>query len=307
MTASITEFNHALSAIIVTYNSADEIGPCLHSLIPEMVKCDGEIIIVDNASTDESLAKIWAEVGEFADIRVIENKLNVGFSLGNNQGFDAATGKHLLILNPDTVLQPGAIKKLLETLGSDDSLGAVAPQLLWPDGGIQRSCRRFPNHWDVITNATGLNLIFPRSPIFNAWKMGDFDHDSTREVDQPAAAALLVRGSVLRALNGFDHQFPMFFSDVDLCRRIKNEGFKILFTTDARVVHLGGSTIFKNRTTMIISSHISFFRYLEKYYDRLHQQIFNLIAGLVLYFGLVPRLVWHWLGLAMRFRRKDSL
>lgn len=307
MTGSNTEFKFALSVVIVTYNSGDEIGPCLRSLIPEMTKNDGEIIVVDNASTDDSVVNIWTAIGDYPAFKVIKNKLNRGFSYGNNQGFDAATGEHLLILNPDTIVQSGAVKILLESLRNDDSLGAVAPQLLWPDGRIQRSCRRFPNHWDVVTNGFGLNQLFPRSPIFNGWKMGDFDHDSSLEVDQPAAAALLVRGSVLRELNGFDHQFPMFFSDVDLCRRIKNKKLKILFNTGAKVVHIGGSTIFKNRTTMIISSHISFFRYLEKYYDRLHQQIFNLIAGLILYFGLIPRLVWHWLGLAMHFRRKDVL
>lgn len=307
MSSQFSEFDYAISVIIVTYNSSGEIDECLHSLIPQVKSLNGEIVIVDNASKDDTLEKIQSEAENYPDITTIENRQNVGFSLANNQGLEVARGEHILILNPDTIVLPDSVKILLETLRNDDGLGAVAPQLLWPDGHIQRSCRRFPNHWDVVTHGLGLNLIWPKSRFFNAWKMGDFDHAAQREVDQPAAAALLVRGTLLRELKGFDDQFPMFFNDVDLCRRIKSKGYKILFNPFARVVHFGGSTVLKNRTKMMISSHISFFRYLEKYYDRLHQQIFNLLAGLILYFGLVPRLIWHWIGLARRFRRKDSL
>ncbi|MCF7797681.1 MAG: glycosyltransferase family 2 protein [Lentisphaeria bacterium] len=296
-----------LSVIIVTYNSADEIGECLHSLLPQVTFLGGEIIIVDNASRDDTLAIVEDETTDFEAIQVIKNQRNYNFSVANNQGLEAARGEHLLILNPDTQVQVGSVEILLNAIQGDNHLGAVAPQLLWPDGHIQRSCRRFPTHWDVVVHSLGLNLLWPESRFFNGWKMGDFNHAYPREVDQPAAAALMVRGSLLRELKGFDRQFPMFFNDVDLCRRIHAAGYKILFQPEAQVVHLGGSSVLKNRTTMIISSHISFFRYLEKYYDRFHHQLFNLLAGLLLYLGLIPRLVWHWLGLAIRFRRRDAL
>ncbi|MCF7802008.1 MAG: glycosyltransferase family 2 protein [Candidatus Marinimicrobia bacterium] len=304
---SLPQQDIPLSVIIVTYNSAGEIDACLHALMPQVEFLNGEIIVVDNASRDGTLSVVYEKTSDFNAIQVIENKHNYGFAVANNQGLETARGDHIFILNPDTQVQVGSVEILLNALQGDDHLGAVAPQLLWPDGHIQRSCRRLPTHWDVVVHSLGLNLLRPNSRFLNGWKMGDFNHAYPREVDQPAGAALMVRGSLLRELDGFNRQFPMFFNDVDLCRRIWDAGYKILFQPEAQVVHLGGSAVLKNRTAMIVSSHISFFRYLEKNYDRLHHQIFNLLAGLLLYLGLIPRLLWHWLGLALRFRRKDAL
>ncbi len=303
----VADPGYSLSVIIVTYNSAAEIGGCLQALIPQVTSINGEIIVVDNASTDDSIARVHHAARDFKALTVIKNRRNTGFSRANNQGLAVAEGEHIFLLNPDTEVQVGAVETLLNTLTGDDHWGAVAPQLLWPDGRIQKSCRRFPNHWDVFTHVFALNSLWPKSRLFNGWKMGDFNHTCTAEVEQPAAAALLLRGSLFRELKGFDDQFPLFFNDVDLCRRIWMAGYKILFNPAARVVHYGGASVLSNRISTIVSSHVSFFRYLEKYYDRLHHQIFNLLAGLVLYLGIIPRLIWHGLGLALRFRRKNTL
>ena len=129
----------------------------------------------------------------------------------------------MLFLNPDTILPPNCLTALLPALYADPGTGVVAPQLRFPpasSGFIQPSCRRFPTYWDLFCAFTGLTMLFPRSRFFNGWKMGDFDHRSPREVDQPQGACLLARPEVATQLGAWDERFPLFFSDVDWCRRV---------------------------------------------------------------------------------------
>ena len=167
-----------LSVLIVTYRSAGTIEACLDSLSKELEHRSAEIVVVDNASTDDTpqILDIWAAA--HANIQVQHNRVNRGFAVGNNQALELATGRDILVLNPDTLVQPGATTGLLTALHDDETLGAVAPQLRFPDGRVQRTCRRFPRHSDVIFHVLGLSVLYPQSRLFNHWKMGDFDHQS---------------------------------------------------------------------------------------------------------------------------------
>ena len=289
-----------LSILIVTYHSAPTIEACLQSILPELVQLQGEIIVVDNASQDGTLSLLESLALENPCIKVIANRQNRGFAAGNNQALGHASGQHLLILNPDTVVHPGAIVGLWQALDKNERIAITAPRMQYPDGRIQKTCRRFPRHTDVFYNTFGLAQFYPRNPRFNGWKMGDFDHLSARQVDQPAGAALMVRGSVLRGLNGFDLNFPMFFNDVDLCKRIKDAGHEIWFLPQFVMDHVGGASVSQVRLKMMVSSHVSFFRYFEKHYTRLHQQPLNFLVGVILYLSLLPRL------LMLIFKRNSS-
>jgi GT2 family glycosyltransferase len=280
-----------LSILIVTYNSSSTIIACLESVFQELKSLDGEVIVVDNQSTDDTISILEALLKQHPELTVELNRTNRGFAVGNNQALEMAKGQHILILNPDTILHKGILKHLLGELEKDEKTGAVAPQLQFPDGRIQKTCRRFPTHMDVIYNVFGFSAFFPESSRFNGWKMGDFDHKSARKVDQPAGAALLVRGDLLRSLNGFDENFPMFFNDVDLCKRIKNKGYAIWYLPEIVIQHLGGSSVKQVKMKMAISSHISFFRYFEKHFTRMYQQPLNFIVGILLYLSLIPRLL----------------
>ena len=123
------------------------------------------------------------------------------------------------------------------------------------------------------------------------WKMRNFDHETELEVDQPAGAALFVRRSILNDLSALDERFPMFFSDVDLCKRIKDLGFIIRFYPDIIVHHKGGSTIFKRRVPMIITSHISMIKYFFKHYNRLRYLIPNFLISICLFIGIPIRIL----------------
>ena len=280
-----------LSVLIVTYNSAATIKNCVESVLTEIHDLDAEILIVDNHSTDDTQTILQTLSQNQKQMQVQLNPVNKGFAIGNNQALKLAQGQDILILNPDTILQPGVLKNLLHELDKDAKIGIVAPQLQFPDGRIQKTCRRFPTHMDVIYNVFGLANMFPTSRTFNGWKMGDYDHRTPCQVDQPAGAALLIKGDLFRSLEGFDPNFPMFFNDVDLCKRVKDSGHTIWYLPDYIIHHLGGVSVKQVRLKMTVSSHVSFFRYFEKHFTRLHQQPMNFLVGILLYLSLIPRLL----------------
>jgi GT2 family glycosyltransferase len=286
-----TQATLQVSILIVTYNSADTLRECLESIIPELKTTSGEIIVVDNHSSDDTVDILKTLQAAHSELKIELNRVNRGFAVGNNQALEQALGRQILILNPDTILKPGVIGGLLKELEKSDKIGLVAPQLQFPDGRIQKTCRRFPKHLDVIYGLTGLAHLFPQSRVLNGWKMGDFDHQSPRQVDQPAGAALMVRGDLLRDLAGFDPNFPMFFNDVDLCKRIKQAGYEIWYLPQYRIIHLGGVSVKQVKLKMTVSSHVSFFRYFEKHFTHLHQQPMNFLIGMLLYLSLIPRLL----------------
>ncbi|MFQ6616623.1 MAG: glycosyltransferase family 2 protein [Fidelibacterota bacterium] len=289
-----------VTVIIVTHNSEKEIGECLEALIPQVESAGGEIVVIDNASTDGTVERIEPR------ITLIKNEKNLGFSRGNNQGLEIARGEFVFFLNPDTRVEPGSIETLVSKLEEDESLGAAAPQLRYPDGSIQYSCRRFPTYGTVLSELVGLSKVFPGSRIFNGWKMGDFDHTSPRDVDQPAAAALLVRRDLLRKTGGFDEDFWMFFSDVDLCRRIRQKK-GILFTPETAVTHHGGASIHPRKISMIVSSHRSFVRYFRKWHTRPHERMMNAILAVLLYSAMGVRAALALFGPSGRGRKRRTL
>jgi len=274
-----------LSIIIVTFNHQHEIKKCLHSLSSALSNFQSEIFIIDNHSTDQTIA-ITQKLLSNLDIKnhwsIICNETNRGFTSAVNQGLAHTHGEYILILNPDTELTPNIFSSLIEIFKNDRNVGIVAPQLRNPDGSIQPSCRRFPRHRDVIYNGLGLNLLFKNSKALNHWKMGDFDHQSQRPVDQPQGAFLLVKREAIEQVGLLDEQFPMFFSDVDWCRRFFQNGWKILFVPSVQIIHHKGTSIYRHRLKMIGSSHRSFYYYFRKYDRGRWQTLLNLITGQIL-------------------------
>lgn len=274
-----------LSIIIVTYNHESEIKNCLLTLKKAIAHFHAEIFIVDNNSSDKtiSVTKNVLEIFDQKHVWSINcNETNIGFTKAVNQGLARSQGKFVLLLNPDTEIPADTFQSLIQIFESNPDAGIISPQFRNPDGTIQPSCRRFPRHQDVIYNAIGLNLLFSNSKEFNYWKMGDFDHQTQREVEQPQGAFLLARREAVEDVGFLDEQFPMFFSDVDWCRRFIEKGWKILFVPGVQIIHHKGTSIYKNRVKMIWSSHRSFYHYFRKYYRGAFWSLINFITGIVL-------------------------
>jgi len=244
--------NIDLSVIIVTWNSEGEIIDCLNSIVENAGSLSYEIIIVDNNSTDNTREVIitFAEK-KFQRLKLISNNENSGFTKGCNTGINESSGKNILLLNPDTKILDSAQEKLLLKLNSDDNTAAIAPQLLNEDSTIQMSCRTFPRYFDMFCELSLLSLFFPGSKTFARWKMNYFSHNDEAAVDQPMAAALMMKRKILDQVGNLDERYLMFFNDVDLCRKIQDKGYKIIFYPDAKMIHEKGASIYKDRARMI--------------------------------------------------------
>jgi len=252
-----------LSVCIVNWNTRELLAACLGSLERTRGALRLQIICVDNASRDDSAAMVRTC---FPAVELIANDTNRYYAAGNNQALERAAAPLVLLLNPDIVVHDGALQELLAALERHPEAGAVAPQLLLLDGSVQRSCRSFPDPAPVLWEALGLSRLFPRSRRFGRYRMTWWDHNDERPVDQPMASALLLRRAALEAVGRFDEQFPMFFNDVDLCRRLRDAGWQVWFVPEAKMTHHHGAGTRQVRRAMVAASHDSFLRYYEKHY-----------------------------------------
>lgn len=259
----------SLTIALVTWNSEDEIAECLNTLFHATAIVPGlklETVIIDNNSADKTVTVIenFLRVTD-QNIVFIKNEDNLGFTKACNQAIHASTGDYIFILNPDTEIIGTAISSMMKYLDENEHVGVVAPQLLSFHSKIQYSCRTFPTYWDMFSEMLLLATIFPKSEFFSRWKMRYFDHNSLREVDQPMGAALLLKRKVLEAVGGLDERFIMFYNDVDFCKRISDAGFKIVFLPDAKVKHIEGISVYKDRSGMIKIWNKDCLRYFKKH------------------------------------------
>lgn len=274
-----------ISTIIVTFNHENEIISCLNTLLNALASLRAQIIVIDNHSQDQTLSNVHSVFKKYDDrneLQVIRNKVNLGFTKAVNQGLTKISGEYVLILNPDTELPPDIFPVLFNVFQNNKKCGIVSPQFRNSDGSLQPSCRRFPRHRDIIYTTFALNKLFPKSRKFNYWQMGDFDFQTQRKVHQPQGAFLLMHRAALEQVGFMDEKFPMFFSDVDWCRRFIKKGWEIIFLPDVKIIHQQGSSIFKSRLKMIWSSHRSFYSYFVKYYPAKKWTSINLLTGCLL-------------------------
>ncbi|KPK95570.1 hypothetical protein AMJ80_04805 [bacterium SM23_31] len=281
-----------ISCIIVTFENEETIGGCLESVTADLNEFSAEIILIDNASTDNTLPVAHGFREKCShDFRIIKNLFNLGFARAINQGIAASNGEFILLLNPDTVIHPGFFLRMVSFLRENPDVGIVAPQQLTASGSILPSCRNFPTHLSLFFNVSGLSVLFPKSRIFNGWKMGWFDHKTSRTVQQPMGACLLIRKSDVEKVGYMDEQFRMFFNDVDWCRRFLEAGKTAYFLADAKITHYAGHSVRRKPVRMIFSSHRAFGRYFKKYYRKWYWILPDLISSIILLFTACIRIL----------------
>ncbi len=283
-----------ISVVIVTYNNHAEIGACLDALHLASASFTTHLFLTDNASTDgtgELLEEYRSRcASHFHRFLVIRNGQNRGFTAAVNQGLLHCRGDFFLLLNPDVVIPEGALAVLLRQFERDPAIGVVAPQLRFPDGRIQPSCRRFPRRRDVLLEVSGL-VHLARRLGFKDWKMTDFDHRHSRFVDQPQGAFLLARQELLDRLGGLDERYFMFFSDVEWCERVIASGWKIWFCSDTFVRHHKGASVYRERPRMLVTSTRSFIDYLSAHDRSRCDRFATAVVALILKLTLQVRLL----------------
>jgi hypothetical protein len=228
-----------LSVVIPSWNTKDYLARCLATLAAAE-KPATEVIVVENASSDGSLELLRTQ---HAGIVLIANEKNEGFARACNQGMRVARGRYVLLLNTDTELAPDALARLVRFLDEHPEYGAAAPRLVHADGRTQRTVQEFPTLATALFFSTPLERWFPGSRELRRYFMRAWDQESSRDVDQPPAAVLLLRKSMLDQVGLFDESLWLFYNDVDLAKRMRAAGWKTRYLAEARVLHhVGGST-----------------------------------------------------------------
>jgi N-acetylglucosaminyl-diphospho-decaprenol L-rhamnosyltransferase len=230
-----------IDVIIVNWNTGRQIQECLLSLshATQDSYLLGRVIIVDNASTDNSASGLHCPG---LPLTLIQNSSNRGFAVACNQGAVRSTADYLLFLNPDTRLLPDTLTKSVECMVKLESskIGILGVQLLEKAGEVSRSCSRFPTAKIFISNMLGLNKLFPR--LFPTQFCLEWDHLQSRAVDHVMGAYFFMRSDVFREANGFDERFFVYIEDVDLSLRVRKLGWSTYYLATAQCYHSGGGS-----------------------------------------------------------------
>jgi N-acetylglucosaminyl-diphospho-decaprenol L-rhamnosyltransferase len=253
-----------LSTVIVSYRSREPLRQCLAALAADTAGLAHETVVVDNDPADGTLAVIAAE---FPQVRGIPNAENVGFARAVNQGIAATSGEFVLVMNPDCVLERGALAALLGYLRAHPGTGVAGPKILDGDGTLQFSARSFPDHLTFLFNRYSLlTRLFPDNPFSRRYLLTDWDHASVREVDWLSGACMVVRRAAIDRVGALDEAFFMFNEDVDWCRRMKNAGWAVTYVPRARVVHFIGASRKKVAPKVIVERHRGMIHYFHKHH-----------------------------------------
>jgi GT2 family glycosyltransferase len=230
--------NVKLSIVIPTYNAHEWIEQCLDSIRLHRPACDYQVIVVDDKSTDDSVAIVR---DRFPDVRLFSNDRNLGFGKTVNVGLRAATGAYVLVLNNDTWMHEGALDAMIRYLDDHPETGIVGPKVLNGNGAIQEQCRRrIPTPAAALLYFTGVARMFPRNPSIAGYLMTATDENATTEVDAVSGACLMVRRAAIDQIHGFDEEYYLYGEDMDFCWRAKSAGWKVVYDPAATITHFGG-------------------------------------------------------------------
>ncbi len=273
-----------LSVIVVTYESRRYLPQCLGALEREMEKYSWEAIIVDNASRDGS-SRVAQEL--LPEALVLRNSVNLGFGRAANQGIRCARGRFLLVLNPDVVVLPGAIDTMMDYMETNPRVGVVGPRLYLPDGSIQPTVRPFPRlPYLLFGRQSPLTRIFPHNPMSRSYLGMAEITEGPAQVDWMAGACMMMRREAFEIVGGFDRHMFLYVEDTDLCFRMAQQGWDVVYLTAARGIHYLGASTDHLGARAIVEHHRSLIRYFTK-----HMQICKPLR-LLLRGSLIARLCW---------------
>ncbi len=272
------------SVVIVNYRTDEALAECLTSLGKASESLELEVLVVDNGGT--LAAGAFRE--RFPAVRLLANAENVGFARAANQGIRLARGRHVLCLNPDTIIHEGGLAAMVGYLDAHPGVGAAGARLLESDGSLQYSCRRFPGYLTIFFGRYALlTRLFPGNAASRDYLYLDWDHRGVREVDWVSGACLMVRREVVAAVGGFDEGYFLFVEDMDWCRRIRDAGFGIVYLPDAVVTHHIGASRGPVPAWIVWARHRGMLRYVGKHFGAPWPARVAIAAALTLRAGLL--------------------
>ncbi|MGE3801759.1 MAG: glycosyltransferase [Candidatus Kapaibacterium sp.] len=229
-----------LSIIIVNYNVRDLLLNAIASLNRALSGIEGEIIVVDNASSDGAVELLQRD---YPEVLTLPQDRNLGFGRAHNIGISHARGEYILILNPDTVVQEDTLREMLQFMADHPNAGAVGCKIVHPDGTLDAAAKRgFPSPWSAFSRVFGLSRLFPRSKLFGGYNLSWIGDDTTSQVESLSGSFMFFRASVLRELGGFDTDFFMYGEDLDLCWRTRKGGWEVWYYPGTSIIHIKGES-----------------------------------------------------------------
>lgn len=230
----------ALTVIILSYNVRKLLKKAIRAVYDTYKEPGLQIIVVDNASSDDSVAMVKKD---FPKVDLVLSDTNTGFAAGNNLARKITRGEVVLFLNPDTEVRGDAIKKCLEILESRKELGAITCKVMLPNGKIDYSCHRgLPTVWNTFSYWSGLSKLFPRSPLFAGYEATYLDTNTSHYIDCISGTFLMIKRKVLDKINWWDQDYWWNGEDIEFCFNIKKMGYKIWYEPSEYMMHYKGSS-----------------------------------------------------------------
>ena len=254
-----------LSAVIVNWNTRQLLRDCLTSLLAASEGLAIEVFVVDNASTDGSAAMIR---DDFPSVRLIESPANVGFAAGNNLALRQVSGRHVLLLNSDTLVMGDVLRDAVAWLDAHPAAGVMGPLVLNPDGSHQPSCSSFPSLRNLALQLFGITRI----ARLDGYRFTGWDHGTTRRVDVVSGAAMFARRAAMEEVGLLDESFFFYGEETDWCHRFARAGWEVVFVPIPAVTHFGGGSVraLNHRRDVLLTEGTT----------RLHRKHGGLAAGL---------------------------
>jgi len=289
---------NTVSIILVNYNGADVLINCLNSLEKFIPKDNCEIILVDNNSQDNSVCMI---ADKFPNIKLIKLPENVGFGAGNNAGAKVAKGEFLFLLNTDIILKSNILSHLIELMSANLDVGVIGTKLLFPDGSFQISFSPKIG----IKGEIEAKKIHKNAQNKNKLNIIEHNFKDIKEVDIVVGAAFFIRTNLFNLLGGFDEKFFMYFEESDLCQRVRNAGYKILYTPHVSIIHIRGHSVKKISNKMAVEYRRSQIYYYYKHlpmWEILMLKIYLLFKFLYEYFKTSNPYSWEIIKLVFMYK-----
>ncbi len=253
-----------ISVIIVNYNVKDYLAHALSSIERALKNISYEIIVVDNNSIDGSVSYLKTH---FPGVKLIANQENVGFGRANNQAIKKISGKYVVLINPDTLVQEDTFNRLLDFFNNTPDAAAATCKIINPDGSFSIDCRHsIPSPSIALWKVTGLSTLFPRSRIFGQYNLTFLDENEIYQVPAISGSFMMIKKEVLDHVGLFDERFFMYCEDIDLCHRINCSGYKIYYVPTTSIIHYKGESTKKNRLDYVLTFNKSLYLFFQKYY-----------------------------------------
>ncbi|MCK4787347.1 MAG: glycosyltransferase family 2 protein, partial [Desulfobacteraceae bacterium] len=271
---------------------------CLKSVYEETKDIDFEVIYVDNASEDGRVEMVKAE---FPEVRIIVNNENKGFIKANNQGIEISQGRYVLLLNSDTIVLDNAIAKVVKFADVHPEAAVVGCKVVNLDRTLRKTCFMSPSLLNMFLAATYIHKIFPRSKFFGRGRMTWWDFDDVREVETVSGCCSLVRKKAVEQVGLMDETYFVYGDDVDWCYRFRKNGWKVMFTPEAQIIHYGGQTTSQKARAFRLQLEGSKLIFMKLHRNKLAFPLACFLAALF-FFVRIP----YWFAVGLSGRREGG-